>query len=164
MTMTEALHHRTRRNVVSAQDAAPGRYLAFEDATGMQLLALAEGVTHIGRGLTADVRIDDHRISRLHAMITIDGDRVRVLDGRSLDGTFVNGQQAVWSELRDGDVIVLGPVTMRYVEIPPRDTRSGTDGRVRCEQNARDVLAPAVKPRGDRRLARPQRSRRLAIR
>jgi hypothetical protein len=163
MTMTEALHHRTRRQVVAAKDAAPGRYLAFEDGAGAQLLALTKGVTHIGRGLTADVRIDDHRIARLHAIITIDGDRVRVLDGRSLDGTFVNGQQAVWSELRDGDVLVLGPVTMQYVEVAPRPACSGADGRVRSEQNARDVLAPAVKSRGDRRLTRAQRPRRLSV-
>jgi hypothetical protein len=112
------LHHRTRSHAVSAERAAPGRYLAFEAGGSTQLVALQEKTTHIGRGLTADIRIDDHRVSRLHASISQYPGGARVLDGRSLNGTFVNGQQVVWAELRHGDVIVLGPVTMRYVEVP----------------------------------------------
>lgn len=112
------LHHRTHSHAVSAERAAPGRYLAFEAGGGTQLVALQEKTTHIGRGLTADIRIDDHRVSRLHASISQHPGGARVLDGRSLNGTFVNGQQVVWAELRHGDVIVLGPITMRYVEVP----------------------------------------------
>jgi hypothetical protein len=122
------LHHRTRSQAVSAERAGPGRYLAFKGGGGTQLVALQERTTHIGRGLTADIRIDDHRVSRLHASISQYPGGARVLDGRSLNGTFVNGQQVVWAELRHGDVIVLGPITMRFVELPAEACRAA--GRV----------------------------------
>jgi pSer/pThr/pTyr-binding forkhead associated (FHA) protein len=43
---------------------------------------------------------------------------MRVLDNRSSNGTFVNGRRIVATEIRDGDVIRLGPLAMQYVEIP----------------------------------------------
>jgi pSer/pThr/pTyr-binding forkhead associated (FHA) protein len=41
----------------------------------------------------------------------------RLLDDRSSNGTFVNGRRIVQADLRDGDVIVLGRVVLRYLEI-----------------------------------------------
>jgi len=42
---------------------------------------------------------------------------VRLLDDRSSNGTYVNGRRIIESELRDGDVVLIGPVTLRYVEV-----------------------------------------------
>ena len=41
----------------------------------------------------------------------------RILDDRSSNGTFVNGRRVQQSELRNGDVIVLGRAVLRYVEL-----------------------------------------------
>ena len=41
----------------------------------------------------------------------------RILDDRSSNGTFVNGRRVQQAELRNGDVIVLGRVMLRYIEV-----------------------------------------------
>ena len=61
-------------------------------------------------------------MSRRHAIIAQRGDGVRVLDDRSRNGTFVNGRPVTVGQLGDGDVLRLGRVVFRYIEIdPPRD-------------------------------------------
>jgi pSer/pThr/pTyr-binding forkhead associated (FHA) protein len=42
---------------------------------------------------------------------------VRVLDDRSSNGTFVNGRRIVQADLRNGDVLVVGRVVLRYLEV-----------------------------------------------
>jgi pSer/pThr/pTyr-binding forkhead associated (FHA) protein len=112
------IDHRARRRAVPAEQAAPGRYLALTDGSETMLLSLDREVTHIGRGFTADVRLEEHRVSRRHAILVQRGARVRLLDDRSSNGTFVNGRRIIESELRDGDVVLIGPVALSYVEVP----------------------------------------------
>jgi pSer/pThr/pTyr-binding forkhead associated (FHA) protein len=109
--------HRARRRAMPVEDAAPGRYLALTDGAVTMLVELEREVTHIGRGYAADLRLEEHRVSRRHAILVQRGARVRVLDDRSANGTFVNGRRIVESELRDGDVVLIGPVELRYVEV-----------------------------------------------
>jgi pSer/pThr/pTyr-binding forkhead associated (FHA) protein len=41
----------------------------------------------------------------------------RLLDDRSSNGTFVNGQRIVQADLHNSDLILLGRVVLRYLEI-----------------------------------------------
>ncbi len=119
--ITDALpliDHRARRRAMPVGLAAPGRYLALTDGDATMLIELEREVTHIGRGFTADLRLEEHRVSRRHAILVQRGARVRLLDDRSANGTFVNGRRIIESELRDGDVLLIGPVAVRYVEVP----------------------------------------------
>jgi pSer/pThr/pTyr-binding forkhead associated (FHA) protein len=111
------IDHRARRRAVPAEMAAPGRYLALTDGDVTMLVPLDREVTHIGRGFTADLRLEEHRVSRRHAILVQRGARVRLLDDRSANGTFVNGRRIIESELRDGDVVLIGPVALSYVEV-----------------------------------------------
>ena len=54
--------------------------------------AISREWTRIGRSLAADVRFDDATVSRRHALIVNQADGVRVLDDRSLNGVYVNGE------------------------------------------------------------------------
>lgn len=47
----------------------------------------------LGRILSADLRIDDPRVSRIHALIETKGDEIVVTDLASSHGTFVNGKK-----------------------------------------------------------------------
>jgi pSer/pThr/pTyr-binding forkhead associated (FHA) protein len=76
---------------------------------------LEQGVTHIGRGLAADLRLDENSVSRRHAMVVRDGSEARILDDRSSNGTIVNGRRVDQATLDDGDVVKLGRVTLRYL-------------------------------------------------
>jgi pSer/pThr/pTyr-binding forkhead associated (FHA) protein len=97
---------------------APGRYLALADGEEQRLLALSRPITHIGRGFTATIQLEDPGVSRRHAILTQRRDSVRILDDRSSNGTFVNGRRILEAELHDGDVIVIGGVVLVYVDMP----------------------------------------------
>ncbi len=127
------LDHRTRESTVAQDAAPPGRYLAIESDDRRRLISLTRPITHIGRGLVADVRLEDPHVSRRHAIIAIRGDgpdAVRVLDDRSSGGTFVNGVEVTVAELHDGDIVRVGRVAFRYTEIRPALKRSGALRRI----------------------------------
>jgi len=90
-----------------------GRYLVC----GEEAFALTADVTHVGRGVTADIRLDDHTVSARHAIVVVRADRLRILDDRSTNGTFVNGRRVDESELADGDVVTLGRVVLTFRDL-----------------------------------------------
>jgi hypothetical protein len=99
----------------------PGQYLAYRSGGGdMTAFALKREWTRIGRSLAADIRFDDPTVSRRHALIVRQPDGLRVLDDRSLNGVFVNGERVEWSTLADGDVIVIGRHHLHFFDAPAR--------------------------------------------
>jgi hypothetical protein len=136
------LDHRTRELTIPAQDAPAGRYLSIGDGAERRLLALHRPITHVGRGLIADFRLEDPHVSRRHAIVALRGEGVRVLDDRSANGTFVNGRAVTVAHLTDGDVVRFGRAVFRYTEIEVGANGSG--GRVRPLR--RIPLAPARRP------------------
>jgi pSer/pThr/pTyr-binding forkhead associated (FHA) protein len=113
-----ALDQSVRRQVVGPEDPAPGRYLVVQQGDDERLVRLDAEVTRIGRGFSADLRLDDMTVSRRHAIVAALGDgRVRILDDRSVNGTFVNGRPVAEADLADGDVITLGSVIVGYREV-----------------------------------------------
>jgi hypothetical protein len=112
------LDHKVRARAIAAADALPGHYVVMTDADRVEhLIPLADAVTHVGRASTADLRFDDVHVSRRHAIMVRYGDHVRVLDDRSTAGTFVNGRRVVATDLLDGDMVRLGPITFSYIRV-----------------------------------------------
>jgi len=68
--------------------------------------------TIIGRGQKAQIRMFDDGISREHAQVVMDGDRVVLEDLGSTNGTFCNGLKVDKRELCDGDKILVGSTTI----------------------------------------------------
>jgi hypothetical protein len=97
----------------------PGEYICFEDGDEVVVVPLTREWTRIGRGLAADVRFDDPTVSRRHALIVRGVDGLRVLDDRSLNGVFVNGQRVEWSPLAHGDEIRVGRHRLYYATLDP---------------------------------------------
>ena len=87
-----------------------GDYFAYEgeDEDDVTIVTLEEGWTRIGRSMSAQVRFDDPTVSRRHALVHREDGVVRVLDDRSLNGVFVNGERIDMRELDDGDVLLIG--------------------------------------------------------
>ena len=104
-----------RRGAVLPQLAA-GRYLAIEDAGELVLLPLAADLVRAGRSPANDIVLDDASVSRRHALLARRGDATWILDDRSLNGVRVNGERVSEAALRDGDVVALGHVAVRYLE------------------------------------------------
>jgi pSer/pThr/pTyr-binding forkhead associated (FHA) protein len=111
------LDERARRCARPALPSAPGRYLEVEGSEETLLIPLGRSVTHIGRGLSADLHLDEASVSRRHAIIVHRPTGARVLDDRSSNGTFVNGRRVSQADLCNGDVLVLGRVVLRYLEL-----------------------------------------------
>jgi diguanylate cyclase (GGDEF)-like protein len=84
--------------------------LAGRDAGHVVPLTARE--TLIGRAATAQLRLNDHGISRRHALVVHRGDDFVVQDLGSSNGTMVNGDLVEEIVLRDGDRIQLGPGTI----------------------------------------------------
>ncbi len=75
---------------------------------------ITKSVTNIGRGVEADIQIDDTSVSRLHCAIVL-GSEVLVRDLGSTNGTVVDGARATESVLRDGSIIKVGNITLTYM-------------------------------------------------
>jgi pSer/pThr/pTyr-binding forkhead associated (FHA) protein len=117
----DLLDARTRGRLISEAGAPAGRYLSLEHEGETKLIALERPITHIGRGLVSDVRLEDSQVSRRHAILAVRGDGARLLDDRSYNGTFVNGRRVTVQHLTDGDVLRFGRAVFRFTEIvPPR--------------------------------------------
>jgi diguanylate cyclase (GGDEF)-like protein len=69
----------------------------------------------IGRGTDADLRINDHSVSRRHARIQPGADGYYAIDLQSTNGTFVNDRSAPMSRLRDGDYLRVGNCIYRFL-------------------------------------------------
>ncbi len=68
----------------------------------------------IGRVESADLQIDDSRVSREHAVILREGKTYRVRDLHSTNGTLLNGQRVQDAELTDGDILVIAGVEFTF--------------------------------------------------
>ncbi|NQT53552.1 FHA domain-containing protein [bacterium] len=68
----------------------------------------------IGRSPLMDVCVPDPGVSGFHASIVCDGDAWCIEDAGSTNGTFVNGERVQRGELRDGDEVRLGNVTLTF--------------------------------------------------
>ena len=71
---------------------------------------LASGTTTIGRTRENGVHVAHQSLSRSHARIDVDGERWRITDLKSKNGTSVNGARIAEAELRPGDSIRCGDV------------------------------------------------------
>jgi predicted nucleic acid-binding Zn-ribbon protein len=94
-----------------------GDYVAYEEDDHVRVVALEEEWTRLGRSLSAHVRFDDPTVSRRHALVHCQDGTARILDDRSLNGVFLNGERVDWHELQDGDEIAIGRFRLYYISV-----------------------------------------------
>lgn len=111
------LDERVRHEASLAEPAAPGRYLQIQGPERSLLISLTDEPLHIGRGLSAGLHLDESSVSRRHAILVPRFGGARILDDRSSNGTYVNGRRVQQADLTDGDVILLGRILLRYLEL-----------------------------------------------
>ncbi|HMQ04793.1 MAG TPA: FHA domain-containing protein [Pyrinomonadaceae bacterium] len=93
--------------------------LTYPTPEGSQEIVIDSERTTFGRGSEATHRFSDDGLSRLHATVYRDGDRVWIVDENSSNGTFVNGVRTApaGTPLRNGDSIRIGHRTELNVRI-----------------------------------------------
>ena len=106
-------------------------FLIYPTPEGSREIALDGDRISLGRGSDADLRFDDDGLSRLHASVYREGEKIWILDENSTNGTFVNGEKVPPSgtPLYDGDRVKIGHYT---------------DLRVRFAQPQKENAAPVI--------------------
>ncbi len=92
----------------------------FAIRSGAQTFVLAPGVYRIGRGPTSDIRLEDASVSRTHATLRVDLERVILEERGSRNGIRVNGEVKRGAIVLDaGDKILLGTIELLLLEPEP---------------------------------------------
>ncbi len=86
----------------------PGRGVIFVELGG-------KAVT-LGRSKECTVYLDDSMLSRKHCEVRYQGGKFVLVDLQSKNGTHVNGVQIGTHELKEGDLVSIGNVTLLYRE------------------------------------------------
>lgn len=74
-----------------------------------QTYELAKNDLSIGRDITNDIVINDAEVSRRHARLTLEGDRYKIEDLNSTNGTYIDGQRLIGPHvLATGEIIMFG--------------------------------------------------------
>ena len=104
--------------------------LTYPTPEGSKEIRIESSKTSFGRGSEAEVRFPDDGLSRLHATVYRDGDRLWVVDENSSNGTFVNGVRVggAGTPLRTGDSITIGNSTVLNVRISEQSPAAAFEG------------------------------------
>jgi transcriptional regulator with PAS, ATPase and Fis domain len=76
-------------------------------------LELAPGVNRVGTAAGARLRLTDPTVSRLHCELHLTPGAVRIVDGGSTNGTYVDGVRVYDAEVGDGAGLRLGATALR---------------------------------------------------
>lgn len=112
---------------------------------------LGAGPNVLGKDPLSHVVVDCEGVSRRHALVLVESKGVHVIDQRSKNGTFVNGQRVLNAAVEPGDEIWIGPTALQLVTIdsgdaelalelgPPAETRSPP-----CDQSTARISLAAL--------------------
>src|SRR5215212_4503332 len=88
---------------------APLTFRIFKGDVLIREERLSLSVIKLGKVPSAHLKLDDETVSRMHAIIEVNGPGdVSIIDLGSTKGTFVNGQKVNKAKLQSGDTIVVG--------------------------------------------------------
>ena len=93
-----------------------GRLVCTDPELAQRTFELVIGESSVGRSSECDFTLDEPSVSRLHATLVVEADRVRVLDAGSNNGTFVNGRKVDEAVLKSRDEVSFGTVSTRFLK------------------------------------------------
>ncbi len=121
--------NRTDTSAFLAENAdcdAIARLLVTEGGRPPRVVVLPAGAeVRVGRAEFVEVPLDDHRASRVHAVLAFDGRAVTVRDEASSNGTFVNGSRVRGPRrVEDGERVEIGTTVIAVLLTLRGATRS----------------------------------------
>jgi hypothetical protein len=93
---------------------APRRFLLSMEPGVGEAHELTGKRIYVGRAPEVGIRITDTRVSRVHAVLRLEGDKVVVEDAASTNGVYVNGIRVRKAELNDFDTVAFGSVAYLF--------------------------------------------------
>ena len=96
----------------------PFAYLVCQDETKKRY-PITNTLWRIGRGTDNEMTLRDSSVSRRHAEIDRDkGDVFTIIDLDSTNGVYVNNKKISKHVLREGDIIEIGDINLRFTLLP----------------------------------------------
>lgn len=144
LTLTEVqgdAHHPEARRVTEGPPRGDslGVSLLIMTKSGVYTQALPEaGELTLGRGEDCDVRVDDRKVSRKHAILRL-GAKFEIVDLGSFNGTLVRGhrlQPQEPTEIDVGDMITLGTAVLVLQSAPMHDPPARVWSQAAFEERA----------------------------
>jgi len=114
------------QTAIAALPAGSALLLVRSGALAGARYLLDTDVTTVGRHPEADIFFDDVTVSRRHAEITRSGSAFEIIDQRSLNGTYVNGERVDRSVLVDGSEVRVGKFRLNFF-VSPHDRAAAND-------------------------------------
>ncbi|WP_232531951.1 FHA domain-containing protein [Microbacterium halophytorum] len=102
----QSLPSRSALLVVRSGPLAGARYLLDSD------------VTTVGRHPDADIFLDDVTVSRRHAQVLREGATFEIVDQRSLNGTYLDGDRVDRGALHNGAEVRIGKFRVNFFRSP----------------------------------------------
>ncbi len=118
--------------------------IALEHIETGRLLQPNRSVCLIGRRHGCDVVLDDHQVSRAHALLLTYHDRPAVMDLLTPGKTLVNDEPVGFRALADGDVLTIGDANFRVRVVEPKVVAGPPSTR---KSAVATVLTPTPKER-----------------
>ena len=109
---------RSAAAAISALPSGSALLLVRAGALAGARYLLDSDVTTVGRHPEADIFFDDVTVSRRHAEITRTGSVFELIDQRSLNGTYVNGERVDRATLVDGAEVRVGKFRLNFFVAP----------------------------------------------
>ena len=90
------------------------RYLISLDPDDPAIHELSKPRVSVGRSAEADLSMSDATVSRLHAVLSLQGGATVVEDASSTNGLYVNARRVSRAVLKDGDTVAFGTARFQY--------------------------------------------------
>ena len=108
----EIVKNDPKKTIISGSTAAPT--LKVYLSGGEQTYTLKPSQISIGRKDSNIIVIQEQTISSSHAQINFEGGQYVLTDLNSTNGTFVNGKRITKQALRNGDLVRMGAIEMKF--------------------------------------------------
>nr|WP_153746520.1 FHA domain-containing protein [Microbacterium sp. SYP-A9085] len=108
----------TELNAIDALPSGSALLIVRSGPTAGARYLLDSDVSTVGRHPEADIFFDDVTVSRRHAEVTREGSQFEIVDQRSLNGTYVNGERVDRAALTNGAEVRIGKFRLNFFVSP----------------------------------------------
>ena len=103
---------------INFPEVKPYAFLVTQDETKARY-PITRKTCRLGRSKNNEITLRDSSVSRRHAEINRDkGDEFTLIDLNSLNGVFVNNEKIGRHKLKEGDIVEIGDVNLRFTLMP----------------------------------------------
>jgi hypothetical protein len=135
--MTLRKQNKNQQATIKFPEVKPYGFLVTQDETKARY-PITRTTCRLGRSKNNEITLRDNSVSRRHAEIHRDqGDEFTLIDLNSLNGVFVNDEKIGRYKLKEGDIVEIGDVNLRFTLMP-------TDYQSEEATEIQDTRVPSV--------------------